>query len=169
MLSWTLAGGICGGGLLIEALTMLDLGGVGLHLLVAPVLFVLGTTLGSVHGLVLSVAGRAADVSRRAALRGALVALALSLPLVPVSWLVSSSIAVATALRTEMRASWLLVVTGGTAIGLAVCGWACVEAGRMVRSARRRRRSAGAVPTGAPRAASGGEKEIVNPRASGPE
>jgi len=169
VLSWTLAGGICGGGLLIGALTMFDSGSAGLHLLLAPVLFILGTILGSAHALVLSVAGRPADVPRRDALRSALFVLALSLPLIPVSWLVSSSIAVATALRTEMRASWLAVVAGGTAIGLAVCGWACVEAGRVVRSARRRMRSRGTTSTNAPSAASTGGEGIVDGRASGPE
>lgn len=132
MLSSILAGGICGGGLLVGGLAVFDRGSPGLHLLLAPVLFLVGTALGLVQGFVLALIGRMRGVADSAALRRGLVGAGVSLPVLPLSWLISSSIAVSTALRTELRTSWLFVSAGGTLIGMMVCVWAIVEAWRMI-------------------------------------
>ena len=99
VLSWIVAGGIFGGGLLIAGLALTGRGSAGLHLLIAPVLFLLGSFLGLTAGLVVAVLGRPAGVRAGTALRRGLAAAAISLPLLPLAWLVSSSIKVATALQ----------------------------------------------------------------------
>lgn len=137
VLSSILAGGICGGGLLVGVLAMLDRGNPGLHLLLAPVLFLLGTVLGLAQGFVVVLAGRARGAAGPSALRKGLVGVAASVPLLPLSWLVSSSIAVSTALRAEVRASWVAVSAVGTVVGLSVCVWATLECWRMVRGSPR--------------------------------
>lgn len=155
----TLAGGICCGGLLVGSLALLGLGSVGLHLLVAPVLFLAGSALGVVHGVSMAVVARPETVTCAGALRRALIATALTLPLVPLSWLVSSSIVVSAALRSEVRASWVAVSVVGTLLGLVVCTWAMVESGRAVAAAwgrwtartSRRTRPTGDVPSEAER------------------
>lgn len=138
MLSSTLAGGICGGGLFIGVLALLGRGSPGLHLLMAPALFLLGSAVGVGQGLFLALVGRGDGVSRAETLRRCSVAVAVSLLLLPVSWLISSSIVVATALRAEMRLSWLAVSAVGTALGLVVLAWAVLEGWRMVAAARER-------------------------------
>lgn len=140
VLSSILAGGICGGGLLVAGLALLDRGNPGLHLLLVPVLFLLGTVLGLAHGFVLTLIGRARGAAGCAALSKGLVGAGVSLPLLPLSWLVASSIAVSTALRTEVRVSWLAVSLGGTLVGLSVCVWAILEAWRMLRGSSGRDR-----------------------------
>lgn len=143
VLSWVLAGGICGGGLLVGALALLGRGSPGLHLLLTPVLFLVGSVLGVAHGFILALAGRSESATRAETARRGLIAVGVSLLLLPLSWLISSSIAVGTALRVELRASWLVVSLGGTFVGLLVCAWALVEGWRMVSAAARRRRSSG--------------------------
>jgi hypothetical protein len=140
--SWVLAGGICGGGLLIGALAVLGIGSPGLHLLVAPVLFLAGTVLGLVLGLVLAVLGRPASATRGRALRAGLFAAGISLLLLPPSWLVSCAIVVGAALRMEMRISWLAVSLGGSVVGLLACAWAGLEGWRAVSAMLHRRADA---------------------------
>lgn len=139
VVSWVLAGGISGGGLLLVVLAVLGIGNPGLHLLVAPVLFLVGTVLGFVLGLALAVLGRPSAVTPGRALRAGLVAAAISLPLLAPSWLVSAAITVGTALRMEMRVSWLVVSLGGSVVGLLACAWAGLEGCRVVSATLRRR------------------------------
>ncbi|MDH3269920.1 MAG: hypothetical protein OEN56_01230 [Gemmatimonadota bacterium] len=135
VVSWTLAGGILGGGLLIGALALAGLGGPGLHLLLAPALFLVGSTVGVVLGCVLALTGRGPDVSRGEALRGSLIGAGVAILLLPLGWLISSSITVGTALQVEMRLSWLAVSLGGAGLGLLCCAWAVFEGWAMIKSA----------------------------------
>lgn len=138
VLSSILAGGICGGGLLIGTLAMIGRGSPGLHLLLAPVLFLAGSLAGLVHGMTLTVLARPGDVPRSDACLRGLVAAVASVPLLPLSWLVSSSITLATALQVEQRTSWLIVSVGGAVLGVVVCGFAAVEGWKAVTDAVRR-------------------------------
>jgi hypothetical protein len=131
--SWMLAGGIAAGGFLIGTLALAGRGNPGLHLLLAPVLFMAGTLLGFVQGIVFAVIGRPADERAGRAFGRALLAGALSVPLLPIAWLVSSAITVGSALQAEFRWSWLLVAAGGWIIGVSICAWAVVEAWRLGR------------------------------------
>ena len=134
----TLAGGVFTGGIFLGALALLDRVSPGLHLLVAPALFVAGTAMGLLHSLVLAVIGRPTDTTRFAALRQALVAAVCSLPLVGAAWLVSSAITLGSALRTDFRWSWLLVSGAGWLIGVGLCFWAACETACIVRTTRER-------------------------------
>ena len=131
--SWMLAGGIAAGGFLIGTLALAGRGNPGLHLLLAPVLFVAGTLLGFFQGIVLAVIGRPADVRVGRAFGRALLAGVLSTPLLPLAWLVSSAITVGSALQAEFRWSWLVVAAGGWIVGVSICAWALVEAWRLGR------------------------------------
>ena len=138
-----LAGGICGGGLLIGTLAMTGRGSPGLHLLLAPVLFLGGSLAGLLLGLGIGVVARPGGVCRSDALkRGALAAL-MTVPLLPVSWLISSSITVSTALQVERRTSWMVVSAVGAVLGVLICFVALREAVRVFRG------EAGRLPGGA--------------------
>jgi len=136
--SWILAGGVAVGGILIGALALAGYGASGLHLLVAPVLFLVGTALGLTHGFALALVGRPASCTLRRALGLALAGGLAALPLVGASWLIASGITLTTALRTEWRWSWLTVATGGWLLGAAICIWAVVEGFRTVQCAYER-------------------------------
>ena len=152
-----LAGGISGGGLLIGTLALTGRGNPGLHLLLAPVLFLAGSLAGLLLGLLVGVWARPGDVPRSDALKRGALAAAMTVPLVPVSWLLSSSITVGTALQVEQRTSWVVVSTVGAALGLAVCFLAARELSGVLREAVRRRGregtggGRGASKAGAPR------------------
>ena len=136
--SWILAGGVTGGGIVIGTMALYGGGNAGLHLLVAPVLFLAGSLAGFLHGLVLAIVGRAGSCTRWCALKRAVLATVLSVPFVGLSWLIASAIVVGTALQLEFRWSWLLVSTGGWLLGAMLCGWAAVEGWSMLRRAYRR-------------------------------
>jgi hypothetical protein len=135
VLSWTVAGGVAGGGILVGALTVTGVVEPGLQLLAAPVLFVAGAFLGLLHGGILSLVGRPRCLTRGTALRHAALAALLSLPLLGIGWLVTASIALTAALMTQMRASWLFFAVGGWILGLALCAWALVEGWGALRAA----------------------------------
>ena len=134
VVAWTLAGGAGAGGILVGALALAGRSTPGLLVLVGPVLFVLGSLLGMAQGLALGVAGRPPGTSRRTALRRSGLAAALSVPLLPLSWLTSAAITVGSALRVEFRLGWLFVGAVGSLIALGLCLWALregwVQAGR---------------------------------------
>jgi hypothetical protein len=127
VLSWTVAGGVAGGGILVGALTIAGVLEPGVQLLAAPVLFIAGAVLGLLHGGALALVGRPSCLTRRGAFGQALIAGAISVPLLALGWVVTASISLTAALMTEMRASWLVFAAGGWAIGLVLCGWAAVE------------------------------------------
>jgi hypothetical protein len=122
----------------VGALTVSGVVNPGLQLLAAPVLFVVGATLGLLHGGALAVIGRPACLTRGTALRHAALAALLSIPLLGIGWLVTASIALTAALMTEMRASWLFFAAGGWILGLSLCTWAAWEGWRAVKAAARR-------------------------------
>lgn len=136
--SWVLAGGVVGGGILIGVLALAGYGSVGLHLLLAPLLFIAGTFLGFAHGITLAVVGRPARCSRGRAIRVGLTGCLVALPLVGVAWLVSSGITLTTVLLTEWRLSWMTVAGMGWILGSALCVWAAIEGVQAVRYAYQR-------------------------------
>jgi hypothetical protein len=107
----------------------------GLHLLAAPVLFLLGSILGAVHGGLLAVAGRPGGLSRTSALTRAAIAALIAVPLLGITWIITASIALSAALVTEWRISWAIIAAAGWLLGLLLCGWAAVEGWRAARRA----------------------------------
>lgn len=132
--------------MLIGAHALAGRGSPGLHLLLAPALFLLGSALGGALGTTFSCLcsrrGRG-DTLRRVGF-GAGTALVL----LPLSWLVSAAIAVGVALQAEVRLSWIAVSVGGTVVGLAVGAWACLEGCAMARHALQRTRRTHAAESG---------------------
>ena len=122
-------------------LGMLTLGGYvdpGLHLLVAPMLFLAGTALGFGHGLGLALAGRPRGFSLGRALKESFVAVLLSLPLVAAAWVLTAGITLASTLRSTFYPSRLAVSGVAWLAGTGLCVWAAFEGIRMLRTAHRR-------------------------------
>ena len=135
VISWTLAGGAATGGILVGILALFGKSTPGLLVLVGPVLFVAGSLLGLLHGLVLALVGRPRTLSRGQALRRGGLGALLALPLLPVTWLASAAITVGSAMRSGFRLDWFLVATVGLAIALALCLWAGREGWTQARRA----------------------------------
>lgn len=135
MLSWIAAGGVASGGILVGALTIAGYVSPGLQLLAAPVLFLLGSFLGAVHGAVLAFAGRPDTLSRGAAIRRILLAGLASIPVMGATWVVTAGISLTAALVREWRLTWGILSLGGWLFGVALCSWAAVEGWRSLRCA----------------------------------
>jgi len=141
VVAWTLAGGVFAGGFALGALV---LGGVvepGFHLLLAPVLFLGGALVGLGQGLGLALAGRAGGLAVRDALRRAGLGVAAALPLMTLAWVVTAGITVGSTLRDQFRVDRLVVSGGAAVFGLALCGWAALEAFAQIRALYRRCRA----------------------------
>ena len=134
-LSWTVAGGIAGGGIVVSLLTLAGLVSPGAQLLAAPILFLLGTALGFVHGCSLATVGRPVGLTRGGALRRCLLGGLIAIPAVAFGWIVTAGVSLTAAIVQEFRMSLLVLAAGGWAFGLAFCGWAAVEGVIAVRRA----------------------------------
>jgi hypothetical protein len=121
-LSWTVAGGVAAGGILVSGLT----------------LFLAGAVLGLAHGCVVAVIGRPGCLSRTGAFRRCLVGGVLAVPALALAWVVTAGISLTAALVHEFRASFLLLAAGAWIFGLALCGWAAREGVVVVRRAVQR-------------------------------
>lgn len=127
VVSWTVAGGIAGGGLLVGLLTVSGLVSPGFQLLAAPVLFLVGAFLGGFHAALLAVVGRPRTLTRGGATRKALWAILVAIPALLPAWLVTAGISISAALVNEWRLSWGLLTMGAALIGMAFCLWAARE------------------------------------------
>jgi hypothetical protein len=135
MLSWTTAGGIAGGGVLIGALALAGVVQPGVHLFAAEALFVVGALVGFVHAALLGIVGRPACLGvGGAAWRIALAAL-LCVPALVVAWLITAGMTLSAALLTTWSLPWMLAAVASWVLGLALCFWAGVEGWRAVRRA----------------------------------
>lgn len=135
MLSWVAAGGIACGGVLIGSLTIAGYVSPGLQLLAAPVLFLVGSFLGAVHGAILAFAGRPDTLSRGAAIRRIFLAGLASIPVMGATWVITAGISLTAALVREWRPTWGFLALGGWVFGLSLCLWAAVEGWRALRCA----------------------------------
>ena len=122
--SWTLAGGVALGGILVSLLTIAGMVAPGLQLLAAPVLFLLGSFLGAVHGGLLAVVGRPRGLSRGVAIRAAAKGFLLGIPALFPAWVVTAGISLTAALVAQWRPTWAVASLGAWFFGLALCGWA---------------------------------------------
>lgn len=138
VLSWTVAGGVAGGGILVGVLTIFGVLDPGVQLLVGDVLFLAGAAIGLFHGSLLAYVGRPVCLSRGAALRHVLLATVLAVPVLAIGWLVTASISLTAALRVQMHVSWLVFGVGGWFLGLGLCAWAALEGWRALKTAVRR-------------------------------
>ncbi|HKJ01537.1 MAG TPA: hypothetical protein VJ997_03750, partial [Longimicrobiales bacterium] len=127
VVSWTVAGGIAFGGVVVGILTVSGLVAPGLQLLAAPVLFLLGAFLGGVHGALLAVVGRPRTLARGGAVRKALWGILVAIPALFPAWIVTAGISLSAALVKEWHLSWGILSLGGWMFGLALCAWAGLE------------------------------------------
>lgn len=127
MLSWVAAGGVALGGVLVGSLTIAGYVSPGLQLLAAPVLFLLGSFLGAVHGAVLAIAGRPDTLTRGAAARRVFLAGLVAIPVMGATWVVTAGISLTAALVREWRFDWGILSLGGWIFGLSLCLWAALE------------------------------------------
>jgi hypothetical protein len=87
--AWAVAGGILVGGFLVAAMTLTgQLSGHAL-LLTCTGLFVVGATLGFLHGAVLGWLGRPSEMTRRSALGALAMSVVYTVPALLVAWLVA--------------------------------------------------------------------------------
>jgi len=135
VVSWTVAGGVAGGGILVGSLTIAGYVSPGLQLLAAPVLFLLGSFLGAVHGTVLAVAGRPESLGTGRAVKRACLGVLVAVPLLLPAWVVTAGISLTAALVGEWRFTWGMLSLGGWAFGLALCAWAAREGWTLLRCA----------------------------------
>jgi hypothetical protein len=134
-ISWTVAGGIAGGGIVVSLLTVAGSVSPGFQLLAAPILFLLGTVLGFMHGCGLATVGRPVGLTRGGALRRCLFGGLMAIPTVALGWVVTAGISLTAAIVHEYRTSLLVLAAGGWLFGMALCGWAVVEGVIAVRRA----------------------------------
>lgn len=134
-LSWTVAGGIAGGGIVVSLLTLAGSVSPGFQLLAAPILFLIGTALGFMHGAGLATVGRPVGLTRGGAIRRCLLGGLMAIPAVAIGWIVTAGISLTAAIVHEYRASLLVLSLGGWIFGLALCGWAVYEGVIAVRRA----------------------------------
>jgi len=135
LLSWTMAGGIAGGGVLIGALALVGAVQPGVHLFAAQALFVVGGVGGLIHASVLSIAGRPDCLSVGGACWRSTLAGLVCIPALGVAWVVTAGMSRSAALLTSWEVSWLVVAVASWAAGLAFCVWAAVEGWQAVRRA----------------------------------
>jgi len=135
VVSWTVGGGICLGGILVGILTVTGVFTPGFQLLAAPVLFLLGGVLGGIHGGILAVVGRPRELGRGDAVRKALWAALVAIPALFPAWIVTAGISLSAALMKEWHLSWAILSLGGWLLGLGVCGWAAREGWHALRRA----------------------------------
>jgi hypothetical protein len=135
VLSWTLAGGVFWGGMVVSVLTVAGLVAPGMQLLAAPVLFILGTVFGIAHGVAIAVIGRPDGVTRLTAFKRAGVGVLLSLPCVVIGWFVTAGITLTAALVADFQLPMFLLALLAWIYGAALCLWATMEAARNTRTA----------------------------------
>jgi len=127
VLSWTMAGGVAGGGMSVGVLTAAGAVNPGFHLLIAPVLFLVGSLLGLAHGGVLAVVARTPEVGRGRAIGWACLAGLMALPLLLPAYVITAGISLTSVVVAEFSPGpFVLMLTAWTA-GVAVCAWAAKE------------------------------------------
>lgn len=131
-LSWSVATGVMVGGLWFAVNEHLAAGG---FLFLMTVLFCVGAMLGYVHGGILGLLGRPADMGRREAFVRLVRAAPLEVPALTVGWLVAAWIALTPV--AGARAPWSL--SAGVVLGwggaLAIFAWAAIEGWAALRGA----------------------------------
>jgi len=135
MLSWTMAGGVGGGGVLIGALALVGLVQPGVHLFAAQALFVVGVVLGFVHAAVLGIVGRPACLTVGGASWRSAAAGLICIPALVMAWIITAGMTLSAALLTSFSPSWLMAALVSWAAGLTLCGWALVEGSGATRRA----------------------------------
>lgn len=135
VLSWTAAGGITAGGVLI-GVAALGAPEMARSLLpLAPVLFVIGAAGGLLHGCILAFLGRPPDAAPGNVLTALAIAAVLSVPALVVAWVAAAWISLTFAALAIRTPSTILLVSVGWLVGAAVCYWAAVEGVRAFRCA----------------------------------
>jgi hypothetical protein len=125
--TWTVAGGIACGGILVGTLTLTGAVPSGFQLLAAPVLFLVGVFLGLVHGIILGTVGRPPGITRGGAIGRGLVGGLAALPAVLAGWVVTAGISLTAALVEEFTVRIFVMAAIAWIIGLAFCTWAGLE------------------------------------------
>ena len=130
MVSWTMAGGIAAGGVLLGVLALVGLVQPGVHLFAAEVLFLAGAVAGFFHALALGILGRPACLTFGGACWRSALAVVLCVPAVLVAWVVTAGMTSSAALLTSWKLSWLVLALASWGVGLSLCVWAGLEGWR---------------------------------------
>jgi len=127
VISWSVAGGVTLGGLLV-GLAALGSPETAQGLLpLAPALFLVGALAGLMHGSVLAYMGRSEGVSGEDAVIAVAAGILLTIPALVVAWVAAAWVSLTSAaliLHTFRTAALTLI---GWVVGAAVCCWAAVE------------------------------------------
>lgn len=135
VVSWSVAGGIAAGGLLIGA-TALGTPEMAQALLpLTPVLFLVGAVGGALHGSVLAFLGRAEHLSAGTAAKAVVVGLALSLPALVIAWVATAWISLTAAVLALQTWSGAALAATGWVVGTTACCWALMEGWQAFRCA----------------------------------
>jgi hypothetical protein len=127
MISWTMAGGIAAGGVLLGALAMTGLVEPGVHLFAAEALFLVGAVVGLVHATALGILGRPDCLTFGGALWRSLLSGVLCVPALLLAWVVTAGMTSSAALLTSWKLSWLVLAVVSWGVGLSLCAWAAYE------------------------------------------
>lgn len=133
LLSWTMAGGIAGGGVLIGAFALAGLVEPGAHLFAAQALFLVGAVGGLVHAAALGIVGRPDGLTIGGVCWRLAIASPFVIPAAALAGLITAGMMLSAALLTSWEVSWLVVALLSWAVGLALCAWAGIEGARAVR------------------------------------
>lgn len=134
-LSWTLAGGVTAGGLLVASVTLSGSQSSGIAPTSTTVLFILGGLAGLFHGGVLGYLARDLGHPPSRAVRSIALAV-LSLPLTaPLAWLVALLIALTSAFLARGGVVPVMGVVAAWFLSLGLCLWAAWEGFRALKRA----------------------------------
>ena len=127
VISWTAAGGITAGGLLIGVAALGSPEMARGLLPLAPVLFLIGAAGGLVHGSILAYLGRPPAVGTAATIGAIGSGVLLSIPALAVAWVATAWISLTSAVVALHVWTTTFVALAGWIVGVAACCWAAVE------------------------------------------
>lgn len=126
-LSWSMAGGVGFGGVLVAVLVLMGQVSVSFAPQLTAIFFVAGALAGLVHGALLGYVGREPCRTRGTTVAALLAGLPWVVPALVLSWVVSTWITLVSALSSSPTAFRIAGVVAGWLAGAAICGWAAVE------------------------------------------
>lgn len=135
VISWSAAGGITAGGLLVGAAALSSPAMAATLLPLAPFLFLAGALGGLAHGSVLAYLGRPDGVAPTTALAAVGTGILFAIPALAVAWVATAWISLTSAVLTLHALPTSIVTALGWALGLTICAWAVFEGWRASRNA----------------------------------
>lgn len=127
VVSWTVAGGVTGGGLLVGIAALGTPEAARGLLPLSPVLFIVGALGGLIHGSLLGYVGRPDGADTSTTLAAILSGVILAIPALTVAWVATAWISLTFVVVTLHAWSTTLLAAAGWAVGVTACCWAAVE------------------------------------------